>query len=149
MNIKRLLFIAATASSLTASAQTISPKAIYTDSTGVVNEVTSIDNGQAPLEVSFRANPSGLGAHTASYEWHFRRDLGNNKLEEMFSPSCHTREVRLSAAAREGSKSSQLSCRRNRPQSSLGFSRSASCWKASSSALITGVIWCSCARSSG
>ena len=69
---------------LTASAQTISPKAIYTDSTGVVNEVTSIDNGQAPLEVSFRANPSGLGAHTASYEWHFRRDPGNNKLEEMF-----------------------------------------------------------------
>ena len=70
--------------SLSAAAQTISPKAIYVDSLGVTNEVTSIDNGQAPLEVSFKANPSGLGSNTASYEWHFRRDTGNNKFEEMF-----------------------------------------------------------------
>ena len=70
--------------SLSATAQTISPKAIYVDSLGMTNEVTSIDNGQAPLEVSFKANPSGLGGNTASYEWHFRRDTGNNKLEEMF-----------------------------------------------------------------
>ena len=70
--------------SLSAIAQSISPRAVYTDSLGMVNEVTSIDNGQAPLEVTFKANPSGLGANTASYEWHFRREVENNKLEEMF-----------------------------------------------------------------
>lgn len=70
--------------SLSAAAQTVSPKAIYTDSLGVTNEVTSITDAQAPLEVTFKANPSGLGSNTASYEWHFRRETGTNKLEEMF-----------------------------------------------------------------
>jgi hypothetical protein len=44
--------------SMSAAAQTVSPKAIYTDSLGVTNEVTSITDAQAPLEVTFKANPS-------------------------------------------------------------------------------------------
>ena len=74
--------------SLTAGAQQVtpkvSPKASYVDSKGLTQEVTSIDDGQAPLEVTFTANPSGMDDYSPSYEWHFRRLEGNSGYEELF-----------------------------------------------------------------
>lgn len=56
----------------------ISPTATYTDDNGV-ETVTSTDfQGQAPLAVSFRANPQNVDGLSPVYEWHFRR-LGEAK----------------------------------------------------------------------
>ena len=52
----------------------VSPTALYVDSLGVTQEVTKISNGEAPLEVTFRANPSNMGDHTPAYEWHFSKE---------------------------------------------------------------------------
>lgn len=62
----------------------VSPKASYVDSKGFTQEVTSIDDGQAPLEVTFTANPSGMDDYSPSYEWHFRRLVGSSGYEELF-----------------------------------------------------------------
>ncbi len=68
-------------------AQTSSPQvdatAYYTDKEGE-HVVKAIPDGQAPLEVEFRANPSNLGELTASYEWHFVRDAGGSSTGELF-----------------------------------------------------------------
>lgn len=57
----------------TAWGQTVNPTAYYTDEKGDAQEETSsIDDGQAPLTVEFRANPSDMGSNVPSYEWHFR-----------------------------------------------------------------------------
>ncbi|MBR1933984.1 MAG: gliding motility-associated C-terminal domain-containing protein [Prevotella sp.] len=45
----------------------------YTDSEGEQQESNSIDDGEAPLTVSFRANPEDMGIWTPSFEWHFRK----------------------------------------------------------------------------
>ena len=58
--------------------QSVSPKAYYTDKEGNAIESTSIDDGEAPLEVTFRANPSDIGDWTASYEWHFNLVKGSD-----------------------------------------------------------------------
>ena len=55
-----------------AFAQQVNPAAYYIDQEGEAQEVTSIDDGQAPLSVTFRANPSDMGNFSPSYEWHFR-----------------------------------------------------------------------------
>lgn len=70
--------------SLTAEAQQVDPKVLYTDAKGFAQETTSIEDGQAPLEVSFRANPSGMDDYTPAYEWHFRRVKSGSGYEEMF-----------------------------------------------------------------
>lgn len=57
----------------TAEAQTVNAKAYYTDSEGTSYETDSIDNGEAPLAVEFRANPADMDGYTASYEWHFNK----------------------------------------------------------------------------
>ncbi len=50
------------------------PTAYYTDADGVEQETTdAISDGEAPLTVTFRANPSDLGDLTPSYEWRFTR----------------------------------------------------------------------------
>ena len=36
-------------------------------------ESNNIDDGDAPLEVTFRPNAQNIGDHTISYEWHFRK----------------------------------------------------------------------------
>jgi len=59
--------------SVTATAQKVSPLAYYTDEEGEAQETTSIDDGQAPLEVTFRANPEDMDGYSPSYEWHFWR----------------------------------------------------------------------------
>ena len=63
---------------LTAAAQeeeipSVSPTATYTTEKDGTQEVTSIGDGEAPLDVTFRANPKNMGDHTPSYEWHFRK----------------------------------------------------------------------------
>lgn len=67
-----LLFLMAAWGSI-ASAQQVSPFAYYTDSEGQEIETLTIDDGQAPLDVEFRANASDTDGHLMSYEWHFRK----------------------------------------------------------------------------
>jgi len=64
-------------------AQSVNPTAYYTDEKGESLEGTSIDDGQAPLSVTFRSNPSGMDEWTPTYEWHFRKlesDIGTREL---------------------------------------------------------------------
>ena len=60
--------------SLSASAQSVEPSAIYTNDEGIEIETTSDFSGQAPLTVSFHANPSDMDGYTPTYEWHFRME---------------------------------------------------------------------------
>lgn len=54
-------------------AQDVSPMAYYTDAEGEAQESVNIEDGQAPLDVTFRANPSDIDDWMPSYEWHFRK----------------------------------------------------------------------------
>jgi len=65
-------------------AQSVNPMAYYTDSEGVEQETTSIDDGQAPLEVTFRANPEDMTAYSPTYEWHFRKMKADSGYKELF-----------------------------------------------------------------
>jgi gliding motility-associated-like protein len=51
--------------------QAVNPLAYYNDRDGNALEGTSIDDGEAPLNVRFRPNPSNMGEWIPSYEWHF------------------------------------------------------------------------------
>lgn len=51
----------------------VSPTACYLDSNNTWQETTTISDGEAPLEVTFKANPSNMGSYMPSYEWHFRK----------------------------------------------------------------------------
>lgn len=63
-------------------AQEVSPAAYYIkDDTEI--ESTSIDDGEAPLAVTFKANPSDMGEWTPSFEWHFKRQSGSNEWERL------------------------------------------------------------------
>lgn len=60
----------------------VSPTANYIDEDG--NEATADEDnssiyGQAPLEVTFRANPSDMFGFTPTYEWHFRMEGETNE----------------------------------------------------------------------
>jgi gliding motility-associated-like protein len=52
----------------------VSPTATYLNDEGVETESTDNIEGQAPLTVTFRANPSDIVGHNPSYEWHFRME---------------------------------------------------------------------------
>lgn len=52
----------------------VSPTATYINDEGVETESTDNVAGQAPLSVTFRANPSDIDGHNPSYEWHFRME---------------------------------------------------------------------------
>lgn len=52
----------------------MSPKATYTNDEGVETESSTDVSGQAPLTVSFTANPYNLEEFNPTYEWHFRQD---------------------------------------------------------------------------
>lgn len=66
-------------------AQGVNPQAYYADEDGVEQEVTAIDDGEAPLSVTFRANPYEMDDYTPSYEWHFRRvQQGTEGQRELF-----------------------------------------------------------------
>lgn len=47
--------------------------AYYLNANKEWQESTSIDDGEAPLEVTFRPQADNMGGHTPSYEWHFRK----------------------------------------------------------------------------
>ena len=51
--------------------QKTSPTVSYTFE-GDFYEVSSIEEAQAPLDATFKANPSDMDGHTVAYEWHFR-----------------------------------------------------------------------------
>ena len=52
----------------------VSPTATYINDEGVETVSTDMIDGQAPLLVTFRANPSDIDGHNPSYEWHFRKE---------------------------------------------------------------------------
>jgi gliding motility-associated-like protein len=64
--------------------QKIDGKAYYTDKDNVRQETTNISDGEAPLEVEFRANPTDMGDWTPSYEWHFHLTRNNAGRQELF-----------------------------------------------------------------
>ena len=69
-----LLTVFAMFVSLSASAQTVDISAIYIDDNGVEVETRNDFSGQAPLSVSFRANPQDMEGLDPTYEWHFRME---------------------------------------------------------------------------
>ena len=69
---------------LPAFSQSVNPMAYYTDKEGMAQETTTIGDGQAPLEVTFRANPSDMDDYHPSYEWHFRRMEQGKGIKELF-----------------------------------------------------------------
>ena len=69
-----LLTVFAMFVSLSASAQTVDISAIYIDDNGVETETRNDYSGQAPLSVSFRANPQDMEGLNPTYEWHFRME---------------------------------------------------------------------------
>ena len=69
-----LLTVFARFVSLSASAQSVEISAIYIDDNGVEVETRNDFSGQAPLSVSFRANPQDMEGLDPTYEWHFRME---------------------------------------------------------------------------
>ena len=69
-----LLTVFAMFVSLSASAQTVEISAIYIDDNGMETETRTDFSGQAPLSVSFRANPQDMEGLNPTYEWHFRME---------------------------------------------------------------------------
>ena len=69
-----LLTVFAMFVSLSASAQSVEISAIYIDDSGVETETRNDFSGQAPLSVSFRANPQDMEGLNPTYEWHFRME---------------------------------------------------------------------------
>lgn len=64
----------------TGHAQSVKPTATYTDKD---NNIVNSDNeltAEAPLDVTFRANPTNIGDHTVAYEWHFRKENAEQDL---------------------------------------------------------------------
>ena len=66
-----LTFIVALLSAKVA-AQSVAPTASYLEDEKTTEKWENI-SGQAPLDVTFRANPSKMEGHTAAYEWHIKR----------------------------------------------------------------------------
>ena len=67
-----ILTVFAMLTSISVSAQSVEISAIYVDDNGVETETRSDFGGQAPLSVSFRANPTDMEGLNPTYEWHFR-----------------------------------------------------------------------------
>ena len=67
-----ILTVFAMLTSISVSAQSVEISAIYVDDNGVETETRSDFGGQAPLSVSFRANPPDMEGLNPTYEWHFR-----------------------------------------------------------------------------
>ena len=60
------------------------PRAYYIDDDGLEQDTTAILDAQAPLDVTFRANPSDMDGYMPSYEWHFRLASNNGEESELF-----------------------------------------------------------------
>ena len=59
---------------LMASAQKVTPSATYIDDDNNTVDTTEDFTAQAPLDVTFRANPEDIGDHTVDFEWHIRKN---------------------------------------------------------------------------
>ena len=83
---KKLIFLlfAATFWSQAAISQKVDPQAYYTDENGNEQNTTTIGDGQAPLSVIFRSNPTDMDDHSPSYEWHFRKTEKDEGIRELF-----------------------------------------------------------------
>ena len=81
-----LLLVLLMIGTVSAKAQKVDAQAYYIDDNGDEQVTRSIKDVQAPLDVTFRANPSEMDDFTPSYEWHFRRmdSSGNGGWEELF-----------------------------------------------------------------
>ena len=69
---------------LCSMAQKVDPQAYYIDKEGNEVETRSIEKAEAPLDVTFRANPTEMDDVTPSYEWHFRKESVTEGLTELF-----------------------------------------------------------------
>ena len=70
---------------LNVGAQKVSPTLTYIDKDGNPHDTICIEDGQAPVDVTFHANPSDMGDLTPSYEWHFyKRDGTEGGNKELF-----------------------------------------------------------------
>ena len=83
---KKLIFLllGLTLAPILAHAQSVEPRACYVDKDGFNQEAESISDGQAPLEVTFRANPSNMDDYSPSYEWHFYKVSSTEGPQELF-----------------------------------------------------------------
>ena len=54
--------------------QKIKVTATYVDENNNMVDSDIDFTAQAPLDVTFRANPTDMGDHTPAYEWHFRKE---------------------------------------------------------------------------
>ena len=64
---------------LMATAQKVVPTATYIDDDNNIVDTKEDFTAQAPLDVTFRANPEEMGDHTVAYEWHIRKDNTEEK----------------------------------------------------------------------
>lgn len=64
-----------------ASAQKVSPTVEYINHKGEQLEVNAISEGQAPLNGTFRANPTDIDEIVPSFEWHFYKTEGSDNKE--------------------------------------------------------------------
>lgn len=58
----------------------VAPTATYIDDEGNETETSTDFAGQAPLDVTFRANPENMEGHNPTYEWHFKKEGEENEL---------------------------------------------------------------------
>ena len=68
---------------LTLLGQKVTPTVSYTADDEFI-EASSIEEAQAPLDATFKANPSDMDGHTVNYEWHFRKREDGKGVQELF-----------------------------------------------------------------
>jgi gliding motility-associated-like protein len=68
-------------SPLCSIAQKVDPQAYYIDEEGNDMESRNVDKVDAPLDVTFRSNPSEMDDYSPSYEWHFYKMDSENGSE--------------------------------------------------------------------
>jgi gliding motility-associated-like protein len=75
MKIKSIILLSlAVFSASIGVAQDVTPTATFINDEGVETESQSDASGQAPLNVTFRANPVDMGELSPVYEWHFHKE---------------------------------------------------------------------------
>jgi len=73
MRIKQLCLLSLIALLPTVVMADFNPTAYYTVDGEAMETTDAITDAQAPLTVTFKANPSNLGETTPTYEWHFTK----------------------------------------------------------------------------
>lgn len=67
---------------LTVCGQKVSPTVTYVDTKGISQETKAISDGQAPLDATFKANPTEIDSLMPTFEWHFlkKEETGRTEL---------------------------------------------------------------------